>query len=175
MRDFERFIVYPLLALLAWASFSAHASPIVVDGVTAKVVTAEHYRLVDGARRERGRLETSGEGVCALQLLADDGTTRAALSLGGDGGASLMLLDNMGMGRVVLILFASGMSGLEFRDGTGRERLGAIVSPDGTPTFRLMDRAGGGRVEMGVTQDGDGSVRIGGGDDTTLWSSPAMR
>jgi hypothetical protein len=176
MSRLERWIIYPVLAVLALAvlgrelALPLRSASAEDEGTKETVVTAQYFRLVDAAGRERAslRVPNSPAAAAGLNFFDDSGDTAAGIAVGGDGVPmlwvggigmqvtskgenTLQINDKDGKTRVLLGVTGeqSAPAGLSLFDGDERQRIRVVIGPTGSPEVKIFDK-----------------------DDKPIWESP---
>jgi hypothetical protein len=179
MSRLERWIVYPVLALLCWASFGRGAgigvrtaladepAPKMLETQRFGVVEAKEFRLVDGTGAERGTLRapTQERPGWGLYLWDKSGSPRAFLALDRDDAPTL------GLGAIGLQTKARGENTLEIVDakGTTRFLVGVTSSESG---LSLFDPGGKMRARI-LVDTASSSITLLDKEEKELWQAPS--
>ena len=113
MARVERWIVYPILALLCWAGLGRDLPSgfrsAAAGGEPVKVVDATGFRVLDAAGHVRAVLGViAKDGTLGLQILDKDGKERAELSVEPDGTPGVVLRDKDASPQVSLGVASDG-------------------------------------------------------------------
>lgn len=177
MSRLERYIVYPILALLCWAVLGGRShigSQSAFAGEPAPtVVTAQRFRLVDADGKERASLAAPSESQQAwgLSFLGADGKDHVFIGLQGDGSSLASLTDNDGVARIVFRVSSQGTAMVILNDKSGKSRLGLDVGSDGVPGMTILDQTGTPRARFCI--DGGSPSILSDVDGEVLWRAPS--
>jgi len=119
------------------------------EEVTAKVVRAERFEVVDAKGEVRAVLAVREDGTPHLALFDADGQVRAIVAVLPSGTPDLYLCDADGKPRASLAVWEDGPS-LTLRDAKGKDRATLELSRDWGPILWLDDAAGKTRLELGL-------------------------
>jgi hypothetical protein len=176
MSRLERFVVYPLLALLCVAVFGPRLRlglPAAFAGEPVpKVVEAQQFRLVDSQGKERGSLSWGTEAAWGLALRDKSGQVRVSLGLNGDESPMLSLVDKARKARIVLQAMDDGTALVLLSDPSGTRRIGLDVMADGTPGLAMVDKDEKMRARLDM-DSGEASITLIDKDGKTLWKAPS--
>lgn len=146
-----------------------------LDGVVAVAPTG--LRVADASGAPRATLDTSGDGLTALSLLARDSRPTARLLVTPEGSAALEVFDKQGTRTIAvgetdgvlkitltgvrsnaeIAVLPDGGSSLTL-DQYGKSRASFTVSPDGPSRFSMNDRNG--RSRASITVQPGGAIEI---------------
>jgi hypothetical protein len=155
---------------------------------------AREFVLVDANDQPRAVLGFRSDGAPRLNLLADDGRSRARLELlkddspglvfsdrdardiasfgaTSDGSSTLSLKNADGHRRAELSLLTTGAATLAFRNEAEQYQAALSMTKDGSTGLVLSDERGRNRLAAQVGADGTPALRLIAPDGTTQWDA----